>query len=44
MEEFNEVEFHEKVETALEQVKRVLRVNRVPTYAGDVPHSYHDKV
>lgn len=45
MQEYNEDRFFEGVHKAVEQVETLLQANRDSAqYAGDVPHSYDDKV
>lgn len=40
---FNEDAFKLRVQTALDQVRKILDVSRAPTYASNVPHEYTDK-
>jgi hypothetical protein len=43
MKSFDEVGFKERVEKALQKVRTLLHVNRIPQYPSDVQHEYKDK-
>jgi len=43
MDAFNEERFRQRMDKALETVTTILETNKHPVFAGDLPHSYHDK-